>query len=137
MHSNVTVKNVSWFHFSWATLYTCSLYTATRQDIICQVCDACQKQMHVKTAINMRLKYNYYLLIYCIYCIFSALSCIVHMSQPLKTTRSAMLELHYTHFILDLSYICLKHVLKQTDLPETNLKYTVLDKSQTNPYNRV
>jgi len=21
MHSNVTIKNVSWFHFSWATLY--------------------------------------------------------------------------------------------------------------------
>jgi len=21
MHSNVTIKNVSWLHFSWATLY--------------------------------------------------------------------------------------------------------------------
>ena len=23
MHSNVTIKNVSWPHFSWPTLYTC------------------------------------------------------------------------------------------------------------------
>ena len=22
-HSNVTSKNVSWYHFSWATLYVC------------------------------------------------------------------------------------------------------------------
>jgi len=21
MHSNVTIKNISWLHFSWATLY--------------------------------------------------------------------------------------------------------------------
>ena len=24
MHSNVTIKNVSWPHFSWPTLYTCT-----------------------------------------------------------------------------------------------------------------
>jgi len=23
MHSNVTIKNISWPHFSWATLYIC------------------------------------------------------------------------------------------------------------------
>jgi len=23
MHSNVTIKNVSWPHFTWPTLYTC------------------------------------------------------------------------------------------------------------------
>ena len=23
MHSNVTIKNVSWLHFSWPTLYMC------------------------------------------------------------------------------------------------------------------
>jgi len=24
MHSNVTIKNVSWPHFSWPTLYNCN-----------------------------------------------------------------------------------------------------------------
>ena len=23
MHSNITIKNISWSHFSWATLYVC------------------------------------------------------------------------------------------------------------------
>jgi len=30
MHSNVTIKNVSWPHFSWATLCTCWFYHCTK-----------------------------------------------------------------------------------------------------------
>jgi len=28
MHSNVTIKNVSWPHFSWPTLYMCKIMLA-------------------------------------------------------------------------------------------------------------
>ena len=31
MHSNVTIKNVSWTHFSWAILYTSYILNHTRE----------------------------------------------------------------------------------------------------------
>ena len=38
MHSNVTIKNVSWPHFSWATMYvTLSLFFPVVRCILCEL----------------------------------------------------------------------------------------------------
>jgi len=36
MHSNVTIKNVSWPHFSWATLYISQLTPKNTLTISCR-----------------------------------------------------------------------------------------------------
>jgi len=37
MHSNVTIKNVSWSHFSWATLYIFELVNVGIPDLVCRL----------------------------------------------------------------------------------------------------
>ena len=51
MHSNVTIKNVSWPHFSWPTLYifSCSTFCYQTPNLVDRV--APRRQMYVRNQV--------------------------------------------------------------------------------------